>query len=159
MKNTLRLLLAGLTLLMILTIEPVIADQSAVPAVTRAWARATLPGSRNGAIYLTIENVTEHDVVLLDAESDRAGSTTLHETRLVNDMMRMRGIKQLQLPRQSVTVLKPRGLHFMLKQLTQPLSNGDELALKLRFEIPGRPVATIETVVQVGPTSAMDYPE
>ena len=50
-----------------------------------------------------------------------------------DDRMTMRRVAKLQVPAGEEVALKPGGTHLMLMELRQPLRDGDEVELVLRF--------------------------
>jgi copper(I)-binding protein len=107
--------------------------------VTGAWARAMplLPeesGPTNSAVYLTLLNEGRAPARLVGAETPVASSVEIHESQMVDEVMRMRIVEGVDLPSGEEVDLRPGGLHLMLMGLTTPLLPGDTLDLVLYFE-------------------------
>jgi copper(I)-binding protein len=115
--------------------------------VEEAWARATPPGARTGAIYLTLVNDGETDS-LVAAATDAADRAELHTHVHENGMMAMRQVETIEVPAGGQARLKPHGDHVMLFGLRGPLVAGEVLRLTLQFEV-GEP-QTIEVPVRDG---------
>lgn len=98
-----------------------------------AWARATPPGARTGALYLTLDNDGEA-VRLVGAASDVAERTELHTHRHENGMMRMEQVEAIDVPAGGTASLEPHGDHVMLIGLHRGLAPGDTVALELEFD-------------------------
>ena len=48
-------------------------------------------------------------------------------------MMKMRQVKEIEVPGNGKVVLEPGGLHVMFFDLTSPMKEGDEVSLTLTF--------------------------
>ena len=65
--------------------------------------------------------------------TEAAEQTEIHVMEYKNDRMTMRRVEGLQVPAGGEVALKPGGTHLMLMELRQPLRDGDEVELVLRF--------------------------
>jgi copper(I)-binding protein len=101
------------------------------PAISGAWARATVPGQAVGAAYMKINSLT--DAVLTDIESDVSQSTEVHSMTHQDGVMKMRKLNKLDIPAGKTIELTPGGNHLMLIGLKKPLKAGDSLQLKMTF--------------------------
>jgi copper(I)-binding protein len=106
-------------------------------AVSGAWARATPPGVRVTAAYMTITNRGARPDVLVGASSPAAAAVQLHRTSMENGMARMRPAGTISLAPGTTLRVEPGGLHWMLHGLRAPLAAGQTLALTLRFRDAG----------------------
>jgi copper(I)-binding protein len=113
-------------------------------AVENAWARATTPMAKTGAVYLTIVDHGAPDK-LLGAATPVAGMAHLHETTMNGNVMQMRPIDGLAVSAKGPVTLTPGGYHLMLMDLKKPLKQGDTFPLTLTFEHAG----TVQTSVIV----------
>jgi copper(I)-binding protein len=113
------------------------------------WARAAPfivdedGGGGNSAVYLTIRNPGEGSDCLIGGETASAGAVQLHESRVVNDVMSMQRLDGVEIPAGGAVELKPGGLHLMLLGLREPLIEGEEIDLILRFRFSGDQVLTV----------------
>ncbi|MBR9869858.1 MAG: copper chaperone PCu(A)C [Gammaproteobacteria bacterium] len=148
----------------ILTTQPVVACQkhhdghhaSGAIEVENAWSRPTPPGTPMGVGYLTITNHGAEDVLLVAAESSRAGHVSIHETSMHEGMMRMQPLTAgLAVPSGSTVELKPGSYHLMLEQLKKPLMAGETIPVQLDFE--GAEDVTVELVVQSLDAKVMEH--
>lgn len=112
--------------------------------VEDAWARAmplmtgTAMGSgTNSAVYGLIRNEGRSGDVLLGGATEVAVSVEVHESRVEEDVMRMRRVDSLDIPGGGTVELRPGGLHVMLLGLSEPLVEGGALQLTLRFRHAG----------------------
>jgi len=129
---------------------PVLAQQSSI-AVTDAWARATPPGAKTGAAYVTVTNKGTETDKLLSVSTPVAGMAQLHTTINDNGVMKMRPVKSIDVKPGKPLTLKPGGYHLMLMDLKQPLKQGDTFPITLTFAKAGE----IHTEVKVQKVGAM----
>ena len=114
--------------------------------VTDAWTRATAPGAKIAAGYMTIKNAGKTPDKLVAASSPAAEKVETHVTVKEGDIFRMREVKGYDIPEGGTFELKPGGAHLMLVNVKAPLKEGDKVPLTLRFERAGQ----IKTDLQVG---------
>jgi copper(I)-binding protein len=106
------------------------------PSVADAWIRATPPGARTGAAYLTITSRGAADR-LLGAATPAARVVEIHTHVVDGGMSRMVRLADLALPAGKPVKLEPGGLHLMLLDLTAPLAAGSTVAVTLQFATAG----------------------
>ena len=122
--------------------------------VEHAWARATPPGAKTAALYLTLVNHGAAGDRLLSVMTPAAGKAEIHSTTTENGVMRMRPVEGgLPVASGKPTVLKPGGYHIMLTDLKAPLVAGQSVAVTLTFEKAGKVDATavVEKAGSMGP--------
>jgi copper(I)-binding protein len=124
---------------------------AATPAVAQirienAWARATPPGAKIAAGYMTIRNDAAAPDRLIAATSPAAEKVETHVTMKEGDVFRMRQVKGYDVPARGSFELKPGGAHLMLVNIKAPLQEGAKVPLTLRFERAGE----VKTELQVG---------
>jgi copper(I)-binding protein len=122
--------------------------------VENAWARATPPGAKLGAGYMTIRNGGAADR-LVSASSPAAEKVETHVTLKEGDVSRMRQVKAYDVPAKGKLELAPGGSHLMLVNIKAPLKEGDKVPLVLKFEKAGE-VRTQLSVRALG-TSAHEH--
>ena len=135
-------LVRALALMALLMRGPAAAGQL---TITAAWARATPPGARTAAAYLTIANGSGAADTLLGASTPSARSVEIHTHVAEGGLQRMVELAELTLPAGEAVLLEPGGLHLMLIDLAAPLAAGATVALTLRFAAAG----TVELEVPV----------
>ena len=113
------------------------------PRVANAWARATPPGAKTGAVYMTLQGGAEDDR-LLGATSEAATTVELHTVEQADGMARMRRLESLDIPAETRVELAPGGTHLMLMDLGAPLTTGDTFRLVLKFASSGDRAVEIE---------------
>ena len=119
-------------LLVILSCLLPVAAFAAAPSVTASagWAPPS-PGQTNAVGYLTL--TAAQDDALTGIDSDCCRAVELHTHRMDGDIMRMRRVDEVPLPAHETVTLEPGGYHIMLIGLSQPLVDGDTVALTLHF--------------------------
>jgi hypothetical protein len=115
-------------------------------AVQDAWARPGFQGD-NSAVYLTINNPTDQGDGLIGANTDVAGGTEIHLSKMdAAGTMTMEPQYQVVIPAKDAVELAPGGLHIMLVNLGKDLSVGDIFPVILEFQRAGD--ITIEVEVK-----------
>lgn len=105
-------------------------------AVTDAWARATMPGQKVSGAYFRIQS--DVDAKLVGASSPAVPRVEMHEMKMDGDIMRMREVKTIELPKGRAVALEPGGYHIMLMNLPKPIAAGDVIPLSLTIEAGGK---------------------
>jgi hypothetical protein len=104
--------------------------------VSNAWVRATMPGQEVAGAFMDIQS----DVAtkLVAAASPATPQVEVHEMKMDGNMMRMREVRSIDVPKNSVVSLKPGGYHIMLMKLKKPINAGDKVPLTLIVETAGK---------------------
>jgi periplasmic copper chaperone A len=126
-----------------------VAAAAAMPApleITDAWSRATPPGLQVGVAYLAIVSHEPQADELQSVSSPLCERVEIHESRVVDGIMRMRPLASLAVPAGGRVVLGPNGTHLMLLELHRALAAGERLPLVLRFRHAG--ILRAEAVVR-----------
>ena len=110
--------------------------------VTDAWARPTPPNSDVGALYVSLANNGDADV-LTGADSDVCGSTELHDTVLEGNVMEMRHIKKIEVESGDILEMVPGGVHIMCLDMDTVLVEGLEVTVSLHFQDSAAVSATV----------------
>lgn len=105
-------------------------------SVTDAWVRATMPGQPVGGAYMQIRS--DADARLIGVSSSVVPRVEVHEMTMDDDMMRMREVKAIDLPKGKTVSLEPGGFHIMLMNLKKPIAAGDSIPLTLVIESDGK---------------------
>ncbi|MGE0873875.1 MAG: copper chaperone PCu(A)C [Burkholderiales bacterium] len=105
--------------------------------IDNAYARATAPGAAVGGGYATIRNTGKAPDRLVGASSTASARTELHEMKMVDNVMRMREVRGIDVPANGSVELKPGGYHLMFMELKAPLKQGDKVPVTLKFEKAG----------------------
>jgi copper(I)-binding protein len=120
-------------------------------AVEAVWARATPPGAKTGAVYLTLVNNGAADDRLVGVSTPVADRAQLHVESNDNGVMRMRPLAAVDVKPGAHVTFKPGGMHVMLLGLKRQLKEGDRFPLALDFAKAGRR----EVLVAVAKAGAM----
>ena len=112
------------------------------------WTRATPPGAKVGAGFVTLKSAGAADRVI-GATSPVAGRVEMHVTIREGEVMRMREVRTLEIPAGGTFELKPGGAHLMLVDLKRPLKQGGKVPLTLQLE-KGGALALEMTVEEMG---------
>jgi copper(I)-binding protein len=132
-------LFAGLAAVVSLGLAPFAAAQ--VKAV-EGWARATPPGARVAAAYLTLVNPGAEERKLLKIVSTVSDQVMLHRTSMTAEgTTRMWPLAGLTLQPGETLRMDAGGVHVMFNDLKTPLVAGQQIPLTLKFE--GEPEFTI----------------
>ena len=132
-----------LLLLLILSVSSACGDSNGI-AVKDAWARPGFRGD-NSAVYLTINNTTDQGDGLIGANTDIAGGTEIHLSKMDSDgTMTMERQDLIGIPAGETVTLEPGGLHVMLMNLVNDLNVGDKFELTLEFQRAGDLVVEVE---------------
>lgn len=126
-----RHLLAWLALLCCL---PALADPAAI-AVGDGWVRATPPGVRTAAAFLTLHNRSNTALELLgvSCETTVAARCEIHRSTQGSTGMRMEKVERLPVAAGETLRFAPGGLHIMLVDIAAPLAPGMQVELVFTF--------------------------
>jgi copper(I)-binding protein len=116
--------------------------------ITDAWVRATAPGQEVGGAYMTI--TSKIDSTLTSASSPIASDVQIHRMWMEKDVMKMRRLDSLLLPKGKPVKLGPDGFHLMLFGLKKPLKEGDniEFSLTLKDKLGNQTVQIVRVPVK-----------
>lgn len=102
------------------------------------WSRATLPGAKVAAGYLTIKNSGSEPDRLVGASAGIAGKGEIHEMTMKDGVMTMRPLEDgLEVPAGGEVKLEPGSYHIMFKELKAPAVEGVKFPATLTFEKAG----------------------
>ncbi len=105
--------------------------------VADAWARATPPGAKVAAGYLTIHNRSPVPDRFVGATCALAARVETHVTTSEGGVTRMRGVKGYDVPAGGSFELKPGGAHLMFVDIKRAFKEGEKIPATLRFEHAG----------------------
>jgi copper(I)-binding protein len=116
----------GLTLAM-----PAAAEVKAIDG----WARATAPGAKVAAAYITLTNTGDEERKLMKIISTVSDEVTIHRTSITETgMARMWPMAVLAVEADSTLRMEPGGLHVMFNALKTPLVAGQKVPLTMKFD-------------------------
>lgn len=101
--------------------------------VSQAKVRAVPPSAQVSAAFMQLTNSSQQAIQLVSASSPAAEVVELHTHTHHQGVMQMRQVAAIEIAANSTTSLEPGGLHLMLINLTQPLVEGQKVAIQLTF--------------------------
>ena len=107
------------------------ADAAHVKA-DNVWARASVQGQQASGVFMRL--TAQEPLKLVGVETSAAAVAEVHEMKMDGDVMRMRAIEALELPKGVAVDLKPGGYHLMLQQLKAPLVKDTQVPITLVFK-------------------------
>ena len=122
--------------LCLLSLAACASDRDCAPQVRDGWVRMP-PGPMSAdmmAGFGRIENRCPMPATIVSASSPAFGDASLHETRIVDGISRMRPVPDLRIAPDDAAVLKPGGLHLMLMQPRAPLKAGSKVAIEFKLQ-------------------------
>jgi len=124
---------------------------SSCVAVRDGWIRMPpAPRPMMLAGFGRIANGCAAEQVVVAVRSPGFGDVSLHETRMVDGVSRMREVERLPIAPGGEALLQPGGLHLMLMQPTAALAEGEQVPLVLVLA-DGREVPATLTVRRNAP--------
>lgn len=121
-----RALLASLCVSAALFALPACARDCA-PTLADGWLRLLPVAMPMTAGFGRIENRCPTPVTIVGASSPAFADVSLHETRVVDGVSRMRAVTELPVAANGEVVLQPGGLHLMLMRPRVPLQAGSTI--------------------------------
>jgi len=107
-------------------------------AKTLEYEHATIklvpPVSKNTAGFITIKNLSDKDLKLIKVESEISEIVELHTMKMDKEMMVMRPVDSILVPKKGSVHLKPGGLHIMFLGIKKALVKDDKIEAKLIYE-------------------------
>jgi copper(I)-binding protein len=81
-----------------------------------------------------IENRCPQPITIVGVSSPAFGDSSLHETRIVDGVSRMRALPELRIAPDGNATLKPGGMHLMLMQPHAPLKPGSKVVVEFALK-------------------------
>jgi copper(I)-binding protein len=136
---------------LVLVAAPGLAQSYKVGAIQieQPWARATPKGATIGAGYMKIVNTGGEPDRLIGGTVPFARKFEVHSMTMEQGVMKMREVKDgLEIKPGETVELKPGGYHVMFVDLKEPLKQGEDVSVTLKFAKAGTvevkyPVAAI----------------
>jgi len=98
-----------------------------------AVVRMPPPVADTAAGYVTLNNHSDKDVVLVDASSPVADSTEFHGSTMMDGMMHMNEMEEVVVPAHGKVEFGPGGNHIMLIGLRQELEAGQMVPITVKL--------------------------
>jgi copper(I)-binding protein len=115
--------------------------------VEGAWGRPSPQGAPTTAFYMTIENSSSQDDVLLEVRINNCETVEIHRTSIdEGGVMRMAPVAggQIVVAAGESVILAPGDLHLMCIGLAQPFTGGQQVPLTAVFADSGDIAVTAE---------------
>ncbi len=109
-------------------------DQPESLSISQAWVRLMPPGQKITAAFMTIENNSGEEQIVVSATSDVAEVTEMHHMVYENGMMKMSKLDQIVIAPHAKAELVPGGMHVMLINLKKVLAKGEKVLLTLQLK-------------------------
>jgi len=103
-------------------------------SVEAPYVRATIPGTNMTSAYMTIENNSQSEAILIGASSLVSDRIEIHQHTMSDGMMRMRKVEQLLIKEAEQVVLQPMGYHLMIFNVKKTLQPKDKVLVTLHFK-------------------------
>lgn len=100
------------------------------PRLQGGWIRLPPMPMPMLAGFGTLENACAEPAAVVSASSPAFGEVSLHESRQVDGVNRMREVEELPLPAGGRAALRPGGLHLMLTQPKAALKEGAQVPVR-----------------------------
>lgn len=123
--------------------------------VSEAWIRATVPNQQATGAFMDL--TSKGACKLISASSPLTKTVEIHEMKMEGDVMKMREVKEIDLPDGKVVRLAPGGYHVMLLDLKEPLKVGRKITLVLTFEMPDGKNETRKVEAEVRALATPDH--
>lgn len=105
-----------------------------MPTVTEGWIRMPPVSMPMLAGFGRIENDCAVPLDIVGASSPAFGDVSVHQTRIVDGVSRMRAVPDLRIGPNDSAVLEPGGMHLMLMQPRTPLKAGSAVVVEFTLE-------------------------
>lgn len=131
--NVSRPLLATCLLVAVSLLVPVQARECAA-RIEEGWVRLPPVAMPMMAGFGRVENPCAHPITVVRVSSPAFADASLHETRVVDGVSRMRHLPELRIAPGSAAVLNPGGLHLMLMRPHAPLKAGSKVVIEFALK-------------------------
>ncbi len=121
------------SIILLLMLIPAAANAASVE-ISNAWMNESIPGSENGAGYLTLTNVGKQTIKLVDAKTNASRATEIHTHVMRDGMMRMKRVPELIIEPQQTIVFQPGSYHLMMFGVKKAYKPGDSVEFELYFD-------------------------
>jgi copper(I)-binding protein/cytochrome oxidase Cu insertion factor (SCO1/SenC/PrrC family) len=105
-----------------------------VVGIMSAWVRETDAAAKANAGYMTLLNVADEDVTLVNIESEAFEKIEMHQMATVDGLMKMRQVTERVIPAKGQARFAPGGWHLMLLGPRQHLTTGETIDMTLVFD-------------------------
>lgn len=110
------------------------ANENTKVLVENGYARESIPGTSISSAYMTVSNLSDHNIKLVSASSEVTNRIEIHQHTMVDGLMRMRQRDFVEISAKKSTVFQPSGFHLMIFDLQQPLKANEIITITLHFD-------------------------
>jgi copper(I)-binding protein len=121
-----------------------------------AWSRATATGQKAAVMDFSI--TSKKPAILLAVSSTASKTVEMHSMTHEKGMMKMREIKEIEIPAGRRVTLGESGYHLMLVGLKAPLKAGEKIPLTLTIKLSNNSTVKVDAVAEVRPLTATKDP-
>ncbi|MCC7031413.1 MAG: copper chaperone PCu(A)C [Acidobacteria bacterium] len=118
--------------------------QQAQASATGAWVREPAAGATSTAAFAVIENPSMYEIYVVSVSADAAEAAEV----VTGPPEAVKPVPELAVPAYGRAELEPGGAHIRLKDLKQPLKEGDSVQLTLTTD--GGVTITVSAPVKKG---------
>lgn len=111
-----------------------VSAKQCAPLLKDGWLRLGPVAMPMLAGFGRIENPCPRPVAVVAASSPAFGEVSIHESRVVDGVNRMRELDELPVAAESGALLAPGGLHLMLMHPAKTLKEGDKVAVEFKLK-------------------------
>lgn len=123
--------------------------------IMESWARASAPGAPSAG-FMKVVNNGKMDDVLLSVSGDFARKLEVHETKMVNGVMKMMHQQEgVVIPAGGEVIFKPGSFHLMFMGLDKNFELGETYTVDLTFKMAG--TIQVELPVKTAPMTDMEH--
>ena len=126
--------------------------------IATPWTRATPATAKSGGGFMTISNKGTTPDRLISARSPASLKVEIHEMKMDGNVMHMRAVPALDLPKGQAVQLKPGSYHLMLMDLKQPLAKDTTVPITLKVELANKRVVEQKVEAKVRDLTAGNMP-
>ncbi|MFT5450780.1 MAG: copper(I)-binding protein [Enterobacterales bacterium] len=102
--------------------------------VSNAWIRLMPPVTSSTAAYFSLENQSDKAIEIVRISTLIAKKSSMHDTKVENDMASMVPLKTLIIASGSSVVFAPGGKHLMIMGLTEKLAENKDVTLEFELK-------------------------
>jgi len=125
-------IIALFTLFFVMT--PLVSAGDDAVLVYNAWARPTANASSPAGVFMTINNTSDKDILLVGFSAENAAMTHLHEMTTNDGINSMVTHKSFKIPAKTILNFTKSHLHLMLMKMSSKITKGDSFMITLTFE-------------------------
>lgn len=135
MKRLLLLVVLGILVLSACATQAPAAKVGSIE-ILNPWVRPAGADENTGA-FMVIKNTGDQADKLVKAEFSGGMMTEIHETKMVDNVMKMAPVDGVDIPAKGQAELKPGSFHVMVMGLMKEIKVGDKVEITLTFEKAG----------------------